>query len=270
MKSLLILLAIIGGLYALICILMYNLQEKFIFFPEVLPEKYSFNFAGERNWEEIWLNNEEARLHGLHFKVENPKGIILYFHGNAGSLRDWGTVAADFCALGYDILVMDYRGYGKSKGKLSEMALFADAQVAYDFAKAQYGEEKTVLFGRSLGSGIAAYLAANNQPQKLILETPYISLLKLSKDLYPWLPVGTLHRYPILTDKYWSKINCPVHWVHGTGDRVIPVSHSQYLAKLAPEKNIRYTEIPGGGHNDLSMFPAYQAFLQDALQNNDR
>ena len=159
---------------------MYFFQEKFIFFPEVLEKDYQFRFAPTEKWEEFWLENGDAKLHGLLFQSPKPKGIIVYFHGNAGSLREWGTLSERFTGRGYELLIMDFRGYGKSRGKLSEKALLEDAQVSYDYAKARFAEDSIVIYGRSLGSGIAVHLAATNKPQRLLF----------GNSLYVTIPAG--------------------------------------------------------------------------------
>ena len=266
MKTIWTLLFILAGLYLLICLVMYFFQEKFIFFPEVLEDDHLFRFAPTENWEEVWLENKEARLHGLLFKAPDPKGIIVYFHGNAGSLREWGSLSETFTRRGYELLIMDFRGYGKSRGKLSEKALLEDAQWFYDYAKGRFAEEAIIVYGRSLGSGIAVHLAGNNHPQRLLLETPYMSLYQLGKDRFGWLPIGLLHRYPMRADRYINDVKCPVFMIHGTADQVIPVENSRKLLPLIPNPYKEYIEVPGGGHNNLDAYSAYREFLGLALE----
>ena len=124
--------------------LLQYFQEKVVFLPVALPLEHEFKF--ETAFEEyLWETPFEGKINGLHFKIENPKGVILYFHGNADNLHRWGKIAAEFTHFGYDILVMDYRGYGKSSGPRNEDFLYSDAQYFYDFAKENYGEENTVV-----------------------------------------------------------------------------------------------------------------------------
>ena len=137
---------------------LYFFQEKLLFLPTKLEQDYKFQF--NYPFEELFLKtDEEAVINAIHFKVKKPKGVILYFHGNAGDLSRWGNITEYFVDKDYDVLVMDYRTYGKSTGKLSEDAFYKDAQFCYDYLLKQYSEEDISLYGRSLGTGIASYLA---------------------------------------------------------------------------------------------------------------
>jgi len=151
--------------------MLYFIQEKMIFLPTKLPQDYRYSFR--HDFEEINLKTDDGFvLNSIHFKQLKPKGLILYFHGNAGDLSRWGNITSFFADKNYDVLVMDYRTYGKSTGKLSEDALHNDAQLFYEYALERYDESDIILYGRSLGTGIATKLAANNNPDRLILETP--------------------------------------------------------------------------------------------------
>ena len=131
----------LGALYFLVGAFLFFFQEKILFVPSVLPQDYKYEFA--HNFEELFLNTDEkAVVNALHFKVENPKGVVLYFHGNAGDLSRWGKTTEYFADKDYDVLVMDYRTFGKSTGALSEPALYSDAQFCYDYLKDRYSEAK--------------------------------------------------------------------------------------------------------------------------------
>ncbi len=163
--------------------------------PEVLPQDYSYEFS--ENFEEVFLSSEDgAKLNALHFKVEEPKGVVLYFHGNAGELSSWGRVVQKFVEMNYDVLVMDYRTYGKSTGKLSQKALYNDAQLFYDYLLKRYTEDKIVVYGRSLGTTFATYVAAENHPQQLILEAPFYSLDEVARDRFPIYPGKLVFKIP--------------------------------------------------------------------------
>lgn len=206
--------AIVG--YILICVALYFLQERLIFFPELLSPDFTFTFPGR--FEEIALPSNNAVISTLYFKADPPKGVVLYFHGNAGSLRSWGAVAATFVERGYDVLLPDYRGYGKSSGHIaSEQMLHDDAAVAYRYLLGRYPEEQIVVYGRSIGSGIATYLAKSHRPRMLILETPYFSLKEIVRQHYPFVP-GALLNYPLRTDLWIGDVGCPVYLFHGTSD----------------------------------------------------
>lgn len=239
-------------------------QEKLFFFPEALPQEYVFPF--EHSFEEVFIDAEDgARLHALHFKTENPRGVVLYFHGNAGSLRNWGTLADVFVGRGYDLFMPDYRTYGKSTGNLSEQALHADARQAFNYLLQHYKEQEIVVLGRSIGTGIAVKLASETHPRLLILETPFFHFADLARRHFPFLPVGLLLRYTFRSDAWIAEVKCPVYIFHGTADTIIPYESALELAKKAQVKTEIIT-IPGGGHNNLNAYPLYHRELDRALE----
>lgn len=233
-----------------------------MFFPEKLPHDFEYNY--DICFEELnYKIDEETTINALLFKADTSKGLIYYLHGNAGSLNGWGNVAYQFVDLGYDVLITDYRGFGKSSGKISEAALLSDAGFIYHIIKDQYAEKNIVIYGRSLGTGLAAFIAAENKPKLIILESPYYSVIDLAKNLYPWLP-SFLVRYPVRTNEYLKKVNCPVYLFHGTNDRIVKYGSSERLKEL--NQNIKLFTIQGGGHNNLEMFEEYHINLKRILE----
>jgi uncharacterized protein len=248
--------------YILICAALYTQQERLIFYPEVLAPDFTFTFPGR--FEAIALPSDGAVISALYFKADHPKGVVLYFHGNAGSLRSWGALAATFVERGYDVLLPDYRGYGKSSGHIAnEQMLHDDAAVAYRYLLGRYPEEQIVVYGRSIGSGIATYLAKSHRPRMLLLETPYFSLKEIVKQHYPFVP-GALLKYPLRTDLWIGDVGCPVYLFHGTSDDLIPHDASERLAALVRTEH-QLIMIVGGGHNDLSNFEQYGQELDRIL-----
>lgn len=245
------------GLYIMIGTSLYLLQEKLLFHPTVLAQDYKYSF--KYPFEELFLKtDDDAVINALHFKAEASKGVILYFHGNAGDLSRWGIITEYFVAKGYDVLVMDYRTYGKSIGKLSETAMYNDAQMCYDYLKKSYTEENITIYGRSLGTGITTKLAAENNPKQIVLETPYYSIVDVAKSRFPIVPVKYLMHYKFLSHNYFNKVNCPVTIFHGTDDLVVPYESAQKLfVTKNPEQNISFITIENGGHNNLIDFEAY-------------
>ncbi len=253
-------LLLILALYAIITLLMYQFQHKFIFFPMPLPMDYPFSQF--RDFEEVFLDvNSKIKLHALHFKVNEPKGTLLYFHGNTRSLNDWGYAAQDLTALGYDVLMPDYRTYGKSSGPLTEQGLYEDALRWYDHLKKEYSEKDLLLYGRSLGTGIASYVAFKNEPRQLILETPYTSMVDMAKLQVGFLPINLLSRFRFETKKIIQQINCPIDLIHGTADELIPY---QQALDLSQGKAQLHT-IENGGHNNLAQFPEFHQILKTLL-----
>ncbi len=251
-------------LYAMITAALYFLQEKILFLPTELPQDYEYTF--EYPFEELFLKPEEnVHINALHFKADNPKGVILYFHGNAGDLSRWGNIAQHFVYLGYDLFIMDYRGYGKSSGPLNEQSFYDDAQFCYNYLLQEYSEDEITLYGRSLGTGMATFLASGHQPKQLILETPYHSILDVAKNRFPLLPVSLLLKYTFPTYEYIPKVNCPITIFHGTDDAVVPYSSAQKLKALAPSETTFIT-IDEGGHNNLIEFETYRSAIKKLLQ----
>ena len=250
--------------YLIFASMLYFLQEKMIFLPSSLPEDYRYEFNAP--FEEIFLqNNDGARLNGLHFKSNNAKGVILYFHGNAGNLARWGEITQYFTRFQYDVVVMDYRTYGKSKGKLSETALYEDGQMFYDYVSKLYNEDQLIVYGRSLGTGIATWLGSRNNPSRIILETPYYSFLDIGQKRFPFLPVRWLLKYHFRSHEYVQQIRCPITIFHGTEDNVVPIQSGQKLFESIPGTSKEMVVIEGGGHNNLSQFDRYISGIESLL-----
>jgi len=262
-KLLIYLVIIVPAVLIGLGIAVYIFQENMIFHPEKLSAKYKFVF--DRPFEEITYETVDGNtINALLFKVENSKGVIFYHHGNAGSLESWGLRAVDFTSLGYDILMYDYRGYGKSTGSIkNEKMLNSDAVMIYKKLLYDYKEGDIVIYGTSLGTGIAARLAHDNNPSKLILETPYYNFYDVSKYHYPYLPNSILLHYQFKTDKFLPKINNPIYLFHGTEDEIVPYNSSERLAKLS--ENITLFTIKDGSHNNLNTFSEYHLYLKEAL-----
>ncbi len=255
---------VLFGLYVMIGSALYFFQEKLMFLPTSLEQDYKYQF--DYNFEELFLETEDnVTINALHFKVENPKGVILYFHGNAGDLSRWGKITEYFVAMEYDVLVMDYRTYGKSTGKLSENALNKDAQFCYDYLLKQYSEKEVTLYGRSLGTGIASYLASKNQPKQLILETPYYSILDVAEHRFPMFPLKKLLKYHFPTFQYLPQTSCPITIIHGTDDSLVPYSSGKKLSELNIN-NLNFITIEGGGHNNLIEFEGYHKIIKNILK----
>ncbi len=254
---------VLFGLYVMIGSALHFFQEKLLFLPTTLEQDYQYKF--DYPFEELFLKTEDATINALHFKGENPKGVILYFHGNAGDLSRWGKITEYFVTQHYDVLVMDYRTYGKSIGKLSENAFYKDAQFCYNFLVQQYLEEDITLYGRSLGTGIAANLASINQPKQLILETPYYSILDVAEQRFPMFPVKQLLKYQFPTFKYLPKTSCPITIIHGTEDKIVPYTSGKKLLGLKLQ-NLDFKTVEGGNHNNLIEFEDYHVTIKTILK----
>lgn len=263
--SLKMILIVLISIYLAGLLSIYLLQEKFIFIPDLLPQSYIYDFSGE--FDELYFDTKDGgRLNALLFKVEESNGVILYYHGNAGSLASWGSVVQKFTELQYDVLVMDYRKYGKSTGKLGEEALYSDAQIFYDYVSDTYDEAKILVYGRSLGTAFATYVAANNKPKALILEAPFYSVEKVAKTRFPIYPVSWLLKYKFPTYKHIKEVDCPITIIHGEQDQVVSYENSVALSKLVDKENLNFVSIPEANHNDLAETGIYKETLQDILK----
>lgn len=254
---------IVGGIIAL-SIAVYFLQEKFIFKPEKLNQDFQFKY--DIPFKEYFFDIEPGvRINGLHFFRENPAGLILYFHGNTRSIKGWAKYARDFYRYNYDVVLVDYRGFGKSTGKRNEPEMLSDMQFVYQALLQSYPEQHLIVYGRSIGSGFASKIASDNNPRYLILDAPYYSFLKVAERFLPILPVRYVLRYHLRTDKWIALVKCHTYIIHGTRDWLIPIKHSERLQKLNPKK-ITLIRIHGGGHNNLPVYDEYHNFVRDILK----
>jgi len=247
-----------------LCLLVYFLQDRFIFKPEKLRQDFEFKY--DIPFKELFFDVAAGvRINGLHFYRPAPQGLILYFHGNSRSIKGWAKYAVDFYRYDYDVVLVDYRGFGKSTGKRSEHDMLADMQFVYAKLAEQYPEHHILVYGRSLGSGFASKIASDNKPRYLILDAPFYNFTRVVERFLPFLPVKLLLMYELRTDKWLRHVNCHTYILHGTRDRLIPIKHSEQLQKINPHK-ITLIRIHGGGHNNLPSFSEYHNFLRDILK----
>ena len=251
--------------FFLICLyILYNFQEKLIFQPYPLAANYTYSFPFE--FEELtWEVADDVKINALHFKTKDSKGVVLYFHGNGGNLAGWGGIAEDFLSRKYNLIIYDFRGFGKSTGKItSEEDLIQDALYAYNYTKSIYPESQITLYGRSLGSGLAVILGKEKNPKRIILETPYNNFSNVVKYHYPLLP-SFLLKYKLDSENIIEFVKSPIYIFHGTEDLVIPLEYAQ---KLEPniKSEYKFFVIPNAGHNDVSETKEYFSELTKILR----
>lgn len=187
--------------YIVVALIIYFVQEKFIFKPEKLPQDFTYKY--DLPFEELFFQVAEGiSINGLHFYCPEPKGLVLYFHGNSKSIKGWAKHARDFYRYQYDVVLVDYRGFGKSTGKRSEEHLLNDMQFVYEKLTERFPQHHILVYGRSLGSGFAAKIAADNTPRYLILDAPYFSFTKVIQRFTPFLPHRWLLKYKFPTDQW--------------------------------------------------------------------
>ncbi|MCB0446935.1 MAG: alpha/beta fold hydrolase, partial [Gelidibacter sp.] len=244
-------------IYIAVSIALYYLQDYMLFKPEKLPKDFQFNYDNQKFEEHNLQTRDGAIINGIQFKPKGEsKGVVLYLKGNSKSIKGWGKFAVDFTRLGYNVLMVDYRGFGKSTGRRSQKAIKRDLQEVYNKLKELTTEDRIILYGRSLGSGFAAKLASMNNPRMLILDAPYYSLTKVTARYAPFMPLSLLMKYPLPTYKWLKYVQCPIHIIHGTHDKLIPYKTSVKLSQVNPKLTKLHTVI-GGGHKDLNNFESY-------------
>ncbi len=249
-------------LYALLCVALYIVQDKLLFNPSKLDPNYAFRSGIEIN---IPVD-ETVELNCLWMKEDRSKGVILYLHGNRGSNRRCWRQAMNIAGNDFDIFMPDYRGYGKSGGFISsEGQLFADVQKVYNHLLTQYDESNIVIVGYSLGSGMASYLAAKNNPAKLILVAPFISFINLKNRRLPIIP-NFIVKYPLRNHRYLSQVTCPVTLFHGTRDEIIPYDSSEKLKEINPN-NIALVTLQNEGHRGAIFNGLFRRQVSDILKS---
>ncbi len=252
-------------IYCSIGIALYYLQEKLIFHPEPLPHDYVFNFNVPFKEINIPLNARDT-LNLVRFLPgsSTPKGVVIYFHGNRGNVERYAKYAINFTQRGYEVWMPDYPAYGKTTGKLSEENLYEQAAEVYKLANSKFNNDSVIIYGKSLGSGIAAYIASKKSCKRLILETPYYSMADLLSHYAPVYPASAMAHFKLPTFKYLQEVKCPVTIFHGTDDGVVPYKNGHQLTKFFKPGDELIT-IENGSHNNLNDFSLFHKKLDSLL-----
>ncbi|MEC5158170.1 alpha/beta hydrolase [Chryseobacterium sp. MP_3.2] len=260
-----LILGIIIALILVLGILIYFFQHRFFFQPEKLPPDFKFAYDNLKAEEKTVEPEAGAQINYLHFQVDDPKGVVIYLKGNTKSIKGWGKFAIDFTRLNYEVIMMDYRGFGKSTGKRTVEAMKRDTQYIYDLVKEKYTEDKITVYGRSLGSGFAARLAAKNNPRLLILTSPLYSLLRTIHRYLPFMPAKPFLRYNIPTFHYLKNVRCPIKIIHGSDDRLVPLNTAVDLSEINPKLTRLYV-ILRAGHIDIHQFEEYHRVMEEIFE----
>lgn len=257
-------LILLGLVYISICSYMYIVQEEFIFHPTVISSNEKLNFTFP--YEEINIPVKGAVLSGVLCKRPNSNGLVFYIHGNTGSLLDQEESAKFYYNLGYDFFSFDYRGFGKSGGKIqNEKQFYQDVQAAYDKMKELYAEQSIHVVGYSIGTASAAMISAKNNPKNLVLIAPYYSLSEITIRNYKILPTFLL-KYKFDTYRFIPKISEQILIVHGEQDMTLPFEGSVQLSGLLKPKDI-FLPLKNQGHNGLEKNEAFQQKMKEFLAN---
>lgn len=253
-------------IYAIIGILLHALQEKMLFHPEELPTDYVFPFSKPFN--EIYIPlNETDTIHMVHFpsKATVRKGDVLYFHGNRKNIEYYYSRVPVFLQAGYDVWMPDYPTFGKSRGKLTEESMMRMALTVHQYVTRVSGNSQIVVYGRSLGTAPASYVAAEVPVKQLILETPYSSIPSLFSTYAFMYPVKAMSKYQLSNCKNLERVQEPVCIFHGTNDGVIPYREAARLKKVLKPGD-EFVDIEEGSHNNIDRFPLYAETLNRLLQ----
>ncbi len=252
-------------IYCSIGIALYYLQEKLIFHPVPLPHDYVFNFNVPFKEINIPLNARDT-LNLVQFLPPSHivKGVVLYFHGNRGNIEWYSKYAANFTKKDYEVWMADYPGYGKTTGKLTEENLYKQAIEVYKLANSKFNKDSIIIYGKSLGSGIAAYVASKKSCKRLILETPYYSMPDLLSHYAPIYPTSYMAHFKLATFEYLQEVKVPVTIFHGNDDNVIPFSGAYQLTKKFKSGD-EFITIDKAGHNNLNDFLLFHQKLDSLL-----
>jgi fermentation-respiration switch protein FrsA (DUF1100 family) len=251
MRTLTSLLTIAASVYVLLSLALYLLQGKMVFLSNMPGRALtaSPDMMG-LEYEDVHLTtSDDERLHGWYVPAPDSRGVILFFHGNAGNISHRLDSIVIFHQLGLDTLIIDYRGYGQSSGRASEQGTYLDAQAAWSHLVDERGipTDQIIIFGRSLGGAIGAWLAAEHTPAAAIIESSFSSGVDMARRLYPFLPVRliTRLRYPVA--EYASHMDCPVLVVHSREDEIIPFYMGQSIYAAVKQRK-SFLELRGD-HN---------------------
>jgi len=251
-------------IYTVIGVALYFLQDVFLFHPQKLPTDYQYRFDIPFRQIDLAVTTEK-NLSIVQFTVPDStrKGIVLYFHGNRKNINRYAPYAGNFTKNGYEVWMMDYPGFGKSTGKRSEQVLYDDALLLYKMAIGRVAADSIIIYGKSLGTGIAAELASVRDCKRVILETPYYSIDALARHYFFIYPVIPMTKYAIPTDEHVEYIKAPITIFHGTSDGVIPYQQAKWLVDKKPGTEL--VTIEKGKHNNLNDFPLFHQKLDSLL-----
>ena len=242
-----ILILAVAGYAALVGVL-YLAQRSLLYF----PDKTRFRPAdlGLPQAEEVVLQSADGeRLIAWHVPPREGKPLIIYFQGNGGGLDLRAVRFSKLTSDGTGLLALCYRGYGGSSGSPSEAGIIRDAEAAYDFAAARYGQDRIVLWGESLGTGVAVALASEKPVARVVLESPYTSIADVAASIYWFMPVRWMIKDTFRSDERIAKVTVPVLIVHGERDNVVPITFGERLYDLIRSPK-RFIRLPNAGHND--------------------
>ena len=267
------LLIIVIGVYAVISVYVYLMQSSLVFYPN-MPGRQLVATPADigLSYQDVSLDTEDnVSIHGWFIPSEDAKATLLFFHGNAGNISHRLESIRIFNSLGLNVFIIDYRGYGQSEGTITEKGSYLDAEAAWSFLVNSKGisEQQVIIFGRSLGASIAAWLASKYTPAALIIESGFSSVASMGQRFYPFLPVRWLTHIKYDTEKYAATVSCPVLVAHSKNDEIIPYDEGRKIFHAVSET--KYFLEMQGGHNDgfmvsgSSYIQGLESFIENVL-----
>jgi uncharacterized protein len=256
---------ILAIIYIVIGFSLYFLQDYFLLHPTKIDRSIPYVFSVPFKEVDIPAQNKDTINMVKFYSIEGAtKGLVIYLHGNKGNINRYAKFAANFTNKGYEVWMPDYPGFGKSVGTINEQKLYNQAQQIFSLATKTFKQDSIIVYGKSFGTGIAAYLAAENKCQQLILETPYYSIPSLYSTYAPIYPTGIIAHYAIPTYQYLQKNKSPITIFHGTADKVIAYSNAAQLKQVLKPTD-KFVTIPFGTHHNLTSFDVYHYVLDSIL-----
>ena len=235
--------------YAGICLLLLVFQGRLVYFPGGPPRTTPADHGLDYDELEL-VTSDGVRIHGWLLPTPEPRGVLLFCHGNAGNIEHRLSAARVFRGMGLSVLLFDYRGYGASRGRPSEEGTYRDAEAAYDHlvGEAGFAPDRIALYGESLGAAVALELAGRREVACVVVESAFTSLPALGAELYRWLPVRLLSRFRYDNARKVGALGVPLMIVHSPADDIVPYAHGERL--LAAAGDLKTFLATGGGHND--------------------
>jgi uncharacterized protein len=259
-------LKIIAMVYVLGGIALYFLQDFILFHPVSLKRNHQYDFTEPHRDISIPLNDKDTLNLIDFFPADAGKrGIVLYFHGNKKNISWYAKYIPHFTRHGYEVLMIDYPGYGKSTGKLSEQKLYDWASLVYTIANKKFAADSIIIYGKSMGTGIASQLASLRPCKKLILETPYYDFPSVVSHYLPIYPVQRMIHYKLPTFQYLPAVKAPITIFQGTDDWLVTYSNAKRLAPLL-KKGDEFVTVEGAGHNNLYTYRLVTQKLDSLLR----
>ncbi|NND44347.1 MAG: alpha/beta hydrolase [Xanthomonadales bacterium] len=265
---------VVALVYALMALAVYLFQDRMVFLANLPGRALTASPADiGLAFEDVAIPTPDGeQLHGWYVPAVQSRGVLLFFHGNAGNISHRLESIATFHRLDLDVLIIDYRGYGRSTGKPGERGLYTDAEAAWDHLVVQKGidPERIIIFGRSLGGAVAAQLASRREPGGLILESVFSSGIDMASTLYRFLPARLITRLEFPVTEFVARIDCPVLVIHSRDDEIIPYAMGERVFHAAGSARKSFLEIQGG-HNtgfilsEDTYLPALTSFTRQVL-----